>query len=115
MAAPDKIVFLGKHANIDRQFRGWSYARELLPRLLAAHPQYARSLNSALAAARQWQLVEPMATANPADTAMPLPIPPPWLSGRLVSAHVGPSAPSPVLSLHDAPALSRPLRIRTLA
>jgi hypothetical protein len=87
LGKPDKIVFLGKHANIDRQFRGWSYTSELLPRLVAAHPQYARSLESALAAARQWELVEPMDAPNPADAAVPPPVPPPWLSGRLATAH----------------------------
>src|SRR4051794_24067373 len=51
LGKPDKIVFLGKDANIDRQFRGWAFARELLPRLVAAHPQYARSLHSARVAA----------------------------------------------------------------
>jgi hypothetical protein len=86
LGKPDKIVFLGRHANTDRQFRGWSYANELLPRLATAHPQYARSLNSAWSAARQWELVEPLDTPNPADTAVPVPAPPPWLSGRLATA-----------------------------
>jgi hypothetical protein len=72
---------------VDRQFRGWSYAGELLPRLLAAHPQYARSLDSAWAAARQWDLVEPMDTPNPADTTVPVPPPPPSLSARLAIRH----------------------------
>jgi hypothetical protein len=87
LGKPDKIVFLGKHAHIDRQFRGWAHASELLPRLVAAHPQYARSLNSAWAAARQWELVEPLDAPNPTDTVVPVPPPPPWLSGRLATAH----------------------------
>ena len=87
LGKPDKIVFLGKHANFDRQFRGWAYANELLPRLVSAHPQYARSLNSAWAAARQWELVEPMDTPNPTDTTVPAPVRPPWLSGQLATAH----------------------------
>jgi hypothetical protein len=87
LGRPDKIVFLGKHANIDRQFRGWSYASALLPRLVAAHPQYARSLESALAAARQWEHVEPLDTPDPAQTTVPPPAQPPWLSGRLATAH----------------------------
>ena len=87
LGKPDKIVFLGKHAHIDREFRGWAYASELLPRLVAAHPQYARSLNSAWAAARQWELVEPLDAPNPTDTAVPVPPPPPWLSGKLATAH----------------------------
>jgi hypothetical protein len=84
---PDKIVFVGKDANIDRRFQGWSYADELLPQLVTAHPQYARSLESAWAAARQWELVEPQDTPDPAAVTAPLPIPPPWISGRLASAH----------------------------
>ena len=39
-----KIVFVGKDANMDRRFQGWSYADDLLPQLVTAHPQYARSL-----------------------------------------------------------------------
>jgi hypothetical protein len=84
---PEKVVFLAKDANVDRQFRGWAYANELLPRLVAAHPQYARSLESAWAAARQWELVEPLDTPDPADTMAQVPAPPPWLSGRLATAH----------------------------
>ena len=39
-----KIVFVGKEANMDRRLQGWSYADDLLPQLVTAHPQYARSL-----------------------------------------------------------------------
>ena len=42
-----KIVFVGKDANMDRRFQGWSYADDLLPQLVTAHPQYARTLESA--------------------------------------------------------------------
>jgi hypothetical protein len=87
LGKPDKIVFLGKDASVDRQFRGWGYAVDLLPRLVAAHPQYARSLDSAWAAARQWELVEPLDTPNPADTMVPVPPAPPWILGRLALAH----------------------------
>jgi hypothetical protein len=87
LGKPDKVVFLGKHANVDRQFRGWAYAGALLPRLVAAHPQYARSRESALAAARQWGLVEPLDAADPTVAAVPPPAPPPWLAGRLATAH----------------------------
>jgi hypothetical protein len=54
-----KIVFVGKDANMDRRFLGWSYVDDLLPQLVTAHPQYARTLESAWAAARHWELVEP--------------------------------------------------------
>jgi hypothetical protein len=84
---PDKIVFVGKDANIDRRFQGWSYAEDLLPPLVAAHPQYARSLYSAWAAARQFEMVEPQDTPDPAAVAVPPPIPPVWISGRLASAY----------------------------
>ena len=87
LGKPDKIVFLGKDGNSDRQFRGWSYASELLPRLVAAHPQYARSLDSAWAAARQWDLVDPIDAPNPADDKVPVPAPPPWISARLALKH----------------------------
>jgi hypothetical protein len=33
---PDKIVFVGKEANMDRRFQGWSYADDLLPQLVTA-------------------------------------------------------------------------------
>jgi hypothetical protein len=93
LGKPDKIVFLGKDANIDRQFRGWARASDLLPRLAAANPQYARSLHSALAAARQWELVEPMDAANPADITVPPPPMPAWMmpippaTNRLATAY----------------------------
>jgi len=87
LGKPDKIVFVGKDANIDRKFCGWCSASELLPRLIAAHPQYARSLNSAWAAERQWELVDPLDTTNPADNTVPVPPKPSWISTRLGNAH----------------------------
>ena len=39
-----KIVFVGKEANMDRRFQGWPYGDDLLPQLVTADPQYARSL-----------------------------------------------------------------------
>jgi hypothetical protein len=41
-----KIVFVGKDANMDRRFQGWSYVDDLLPQLVTAHPQYARTVRS---------------------------------------------------------------------
>lgn len=89
LGKPNKIVFLGKDASNDRQFRGWSYAAELLPRLVAVHPQYARSLESARAAARQLDLVDPLDAPNPTDATVPVPVPPtpPWISARLAINH----------------------------
>jgi hypothetical protein len=98
LGKPDKIVFLGRDANIDRQFRGWAHASDLLPRLVAAHPQYARSLHAAWAAARQWELLEPMDTSNPTDIAVPPSPRPTWMtlvppatdmSARLATAYSG--------------------------
>ena len=70
-----KIVFVGKDANMDRRFQGWSYADDLLPQLVIAHPQYARSLESAwAAAARHWELVEPQDAPDPAAVMAPVPV-----------------------------------------
>lgn len=84
---PDKIVFVARDANIDRRFQGWSYATDLLPKLVTAHPQYARSLESAWAAARQWELVEPQDALNPDAVTAPPPPQPPSISGKLATAH----------------------------
>jgi len=63
---PQKLVFIGKDRGIDKYFQGWGHARELLPLLLQAHPQYLRSYHAAKAASRQWELVEPTGdVANP--------------------------------------------------
>lgn len=84
---PDKIVFVAGDANLDRRFQGWSYAEELLPKLVTAHPQYARSLESAWAAARQWEQIEPQDPPNSDAVAAPPPPQPPSISGRLASTH----------------------------
>jgi hypothetical protein len=83
---PDKIVFLGTDAKVEHRFEGWAYTADLLPCLVSAHPQYRRSLLAAWAAARQWELVEPLDAPVPLG-AVPIPPPPPWLSGRLAQAH----------------------------
>ena len=69
-----KIVFVGQDANMDRRFQGWSYVDDLLPQLVTAHPQYARSLESAWAAARHWELVEPQDAPDPAAVMAPVPV-----------------------------------------
>jgi hypothetical protein len=56
---PAKVVFLGKDARVDKCFQGWGYPRELLACLLRAHSQYPMSYQKAMAAARQWEMVEP--------------------------------------------------------
>jgi len=56
------------------RFQGWSYVDDLLPQLVTAHPQYARSLESAWAAARHWELVEPQDAPDPAAVMAPVPV-----------------------------------------
>lgn len=82
LGRPQQVVFVGTDAGKDQQFQGWSYATDLLPRLVKAHPQYERSLCAARAAAHQWELVEPV---NPPVPGVPPqgPVQPPWLSGAL--------------------------------
>jgi hypothetical protein len=78
---PDKIVFLGTDATKKGHFEGWAYAAELLPCLISADPQYRTSMYAVWAAARQWELVEPL------DAPGPPPPPPPWLTGRLAQSY----------------------------
>jgi hypothetical protein len=56
---PEKVVFVAKDGSIDKCFQGWGHPRELLPCLLRAHSQYPMSYHKAMAAARQWEMVEP--------------------------------------------------------
>ncbi|MDH4135456.1 MAG: hypothetical protein OEW09_01890, partial [Anaerolineae bacterium] len=56
---PEKVVFVGMDGGINECFQGWGHPYKLLRRLLEAHPQYVRSYQAVLAAARQWELVEP--------------------------------------------------------
>jgi hypothetical protein len=82
---PEKIVFVGTDARKEQRYQGWSYASDLLPRLVKAHPQYERSLQAARAAAQQWELVEPV---NPVVPGAPsVPAQPPWLSGTLATRY----------------------------
>lgn len=83
---PDKIVFVGTDAGKEHCFQGWAYSGDLLRHLVYAHPQYMRSLQTARAAARQWELVEPI---NPADRTNPgaTPSQPPWIQGALATRH----------------------------
>ncbi len=56
---PEKVVFIGKDGGIDKCFQGWGYASDLLPCLLQAHSKYPLSYHKAIAAVRQWEMVEP--------------------------------------------------------
>jgi hypothetical protein len=82
---PDRIVFVGKDRGTEQRFQGWSYASDLLPRLAKAHPQYERSLQATRAAARQWELVEPVDSV--AAGAVPVPVQPAWPFGMLATRH----------------------------
>jgi hypothetical protein len=97
---PDKFVFVGTDAKVPHMFQGWASADDLLSSLLPAHPQYARSLQSAWAAAGQWQLVEPADAAVASAPAVGIPPNPPWLSGRLATAHAW-MAFDPATGLHN--------------
>jgi hypothetical protein len=55
---PRLIVFVGTDGGVRKCFQGWAFAGELLPHLLIAHPKYPHIYHSALAAARQWEMVE---------------------------------------------------------
>jgi hypothetical protein len=83
---PEKVVFLGRDAKVDKYFQGWGYASELLSCLMLAHPQYLRSYYAAQAAARQWELVEPV---NPVDPNYPTQNPgqPPSIQPGLATQH----------------------------
>ena len=77
---PEKVVFVGKDSGIDSRFQGWGATSKLLRCLLQAHPQYPLSFHKAMAAARQWEMVEPTGDIqNP-----PLP---PWAQLGLAAQH----------------------------
>ncbi len=81
---PHRVVFVGKDGGVDGCFQGWGVSVKLLPYLLKAHPQYLRSYHAAQAAARQWELVEPV---NPPDPLNLSAVPPQPISiqGRLAT------------------------------
>jgi len=57
---PKTIVFVATDGGVEDCFQGWGSASDLLPLLLKAHPKYSLIYHSAVAAARQWELVEPL-------------------------------------------------------
>lgn len=73
LGRPDIFVFIARDGNVDAQFQGWAYAGDLMPHILGAHPQYARSLQSAWAAAQEWQLVGPEDAATASTISVPVP------------------------------------------
>jgi hypothetical protein len=82
---PNKVVFIAMDAGQQRCFQGWSHADDLLRLLIPAHPQYVRSLFASRAAARQWELVEPVNPALPGPPAVPPQ--PPWMQPGLATQY----------------------------
>jgi hypothetical protein len=83
---PEKFVFVGTDAGKGQCFQGWAHASDLLPHLVRADPQYLRSLKTARAAARQWELVEPQNLAAPANPSIA--IQPPLMQIGLATQHL---------------------------
>ena len=83
---PDKVVFVGTDSRQAQRFQGWAYARDLLPALVSANLQYARSLQSARASARQADLVEAASPPGPGAVAASPP-PPVFPAGTLISRY----------------------------
>lgn len=77
---PQKVVFVGMDSGKDRAFQGWSHPNELLPYLLQAHPLYSLSHQKAVAASRQWEIVEPSGAGI-------VPPQPPWMLPGLATQH----------------------------
>ena len=79
---PERVVFVARESGTDQRFHGWAYARDLLPRLAKAHPHYEWSLQATRTAARQWELVEPLAPGAVAGSTLP-----PSVVGVLATRH----------------------------
>ncbi|GAI95946.1 unnamed protein product, partial [marine sediment metagenome] len=77
---PEKVVFVGKDRGIDKCFQGWGHPSELLPCLLRAHSQYPMSYHKSMAAALQWEMVEP-------SRAGIVPPQPAWIKAGLAGQH----------------------------
>ena len=99
---PEKVIFVGTDSRIDNFFQGWGYASDLLRCLLPTHPQYLRSFYVAQAAAKQWELVEPVNPPNPATPEMS-PTQHTWMTGLanqhpLMAYDVTSGLPNPLLT-----------------
>lgn len=57
---PKIVVFVAKDGNQPYSFQGWAYPRDLLPLLLKSDKRYAMMYHQSKAAARQWELIEPI-------------------------------------------------------
>ena len=80
LKSPEKVVFVGRDGGIEECFQGWGTASKLLRCLLQAHPQYPLSYHRAMAAARQWEMVEPSGVGI-------IPPQPGWMQPGLATQH----------------------------
>lgn len=78
---PQKILFLGTEGGKPQQFQGWAHPDELLRCLVRSDEQYDRSLATARAVARQWELVEPPQVML--GQSNPMPAVPSWMTSNL--------------------------------
>jgi hypothetical protein len=83
---PDKIVFVAKEGGKEQIFQGWANPDELLQCLIQSDIQYKRSLTISRAAARQWELVEPLEPILPNKQGA-TPLQPSWMSGEIAKTH----------------------------
>ncbi|MGD1044164.1 MAG: hypothetical protein ABR936_02420 [Bacteroidota bacterium] len=60
LAKPKIVVFVGTDAGVEQSFLGWGYSKDLLTCLLPTDYQYQISYYAALAAGKQWSMVEPI-------------------------------------------------------
>lgn len=79
LGKPHKIAFVGRHAGNDQSFQGWGYAEELFERLLKGNVEYQKNFHVAIAAARQWEMVEPVGAPDLLNVAGGAPAPT-WMS-----------------------------------
>lgn len=77
---PEILVFIGKEAGVGRCFQGWGVASKLLRAMLQAHSKYSLCYHKALAAARQWEMVEPSGAGM-------MPLQPDWMQPGLATQH----------------------------
>jgi hypothetical protein len=80
LGRPDRLVFVGRESATEKCFQGWGAASTLLRRLLKASPEYALSYHKAVAASRQWELVEPPGTGNAPAWMTGLATQHPWMA-----------------------------------
>lgn len=60
VGTPDKIVFRGTILGQEQTYIGWGYASELFEKLLPKNSKYEKAYFASKAAAKQWELIEPL-------------------------------------------------------